>query len=83
VNQVGALEPLLTDRAEAKMRKQKKPAANVAPAAEQATAVHPMDAKQAISESQSEPKFQENYERLKAERLAREAKTERPKKSEQ
>jgi hypothetical protein len=76
VNQVGALEPLLIDRAEAKMRKGKRPAARFEGAAR---AVHPVDAKQTIAESQAQPEFQKNFERLKAERLAREA-IEEPKK---
>jgi hypothetical protein len=36
-------------------------------------ALNPNAAKQTISDSQAEPEFQKNRERLKAERLAREA----------
>jgi hypothetical protein len=37
-------------------------------------ALHPLTSKQAISESQDAPEFQQNHKRLRAERLAREAK---------
>jgi len=36
-------------------------------------ALNPNAARQTISDSQAEPKFQENHKRLKAERRAREA----------
>jgi hypothetical protein len=36
-------------------------------------ALNPNASKQAISDSQAAPEFQENHKRLKAERLAREA----------
>jgi hypothetical protein len=36
-------------------------------------ALNPLASRQAISESQAEPEFQENHKRLKANRLAREA----------
>jgi hypothetical protein len=37
-------------------------------------ALHPLASRQTISDSQAEPEFQENHKRLKADRLAREAK---------
>jgi hypothetical protein len=37
-------------------------------------ALHPLASRQTISERQAEPEFQENHRRLKADRLAREAK---------
>jgi hypothetical protein len=37
-------------------------------------ALHPLTARQTIADSQAAPEFQANLERLKAERLAREAK---------
>jgi hypothetical protein len=37
-------------------------------------ALNPIGSRQTIAESQAEPKFQENHNRLKADRLAREAK---------
>jgi hypothetical protein len=36
-------------------------------------ALHPVTSRQAISDSQAKPEFQQNLNRLKAERLAREA----------
>jgi hypothetical protein len=36
-------------------------------------ALNPVASRQTISDSQAEPEFQENHERLKADRLAREA----------
>jgi hypothetical protein len=36
-------------------------------------ALNPIASRQTISDSQSEPEFQENHKRLKANRLAREA----------
>jgi hypothetical protein len=36
-------------------------------------ALNPLASRQTISDSQAEPKFQENHKRLKADRLAREA----------
>jgi hypothetical protein len=36
-------------------------------------ALNPLASKQTISDSQAEPEFQENHKRLKADRLAREA----------
>jgi hypothetical protein len=36
-------------------------------------ALNPVASRQTISDSQVEPEFQENHERLKADRLAREA----------
>jgi hypothetical protein len=36
-------------------------------------ALNPLASKQAISDSQAEPEFQENHKRLRADRLAREA----------
>jgi hypothetical protein len=38
------------------------------------SALHPLTSRQKISDSQAEPEFQENHKRLKADRLAREAK---------
>jgi hypothetical protein len=38
------------------------------------TALNPVAAKQSISDRQAEPEFEENYKRLRADRLAREAK---------
>jgi hypothetical protein len=35
-------------------------------------ALNPLGSRQAISDSQAEPEFQENHKRLKADRLARE-----------
>jgi hypothetical protein len=37
-------------------------------------ALNPLASRQTISDSQAEPEFQENHKRLKADRLAREAK---------
>jgi hypothetical protein len=37
-------------------------------------ALDPMASRQTISDSQAEPEFQQNHKRLKADRLAREAK---------
>jgi hypothetical protein len=37
-------------------------------------ALNPIGSRQTIAESQAEPQFQENHKRLKADRLAREAK---------
>jgi len=37
-------------------------------------ALQPMTARQTISNEQAEPEFQENHKRLRADRLAREAK---------
>jgi hypothetical protein len=37
-------------------------------------ALNPMASRQTISDSQAKPEFQENHKRLKADRLAREAK---------
>jgi hypothetical protein len=37
-------------------------------------ALNPIGSRQTISDSQAEPEFQENHKRLKADRLAREAK---------
>jgi hypothetical protein len=37
-------------------------------------ALNPTASRQSISDSQAEPEFQENHKRLKADRLAREAK---------
>jgi hypothetical protein len=37
-------------------------------------ALNPILSRQTIAESQAEPEFQENHKRLKADRLAREAK---------
>jgi hypothetical protein len=37
-------------------------------------ALNPTGSRQTISDSQAEPEFQENHKRLKADRLAREAK---------
>jgi hypothetical protein len=37
-------------------------------------ALHPLASRRTISERQAEPEFQENHKRLKADRLAREAK---------
>jgi hypothetical protein len=37
-------------------------------------ALNPLGSRQTISENQAEPEFLENHKRLKAERLAREAK---------
>jgi hypothetical protein len=36
-------------------------------------ALHPISSRQTISDSQAKPEFQQNYERLRADRLAREA----------
>ena len=36
-------------------------------------ALHPLTSRQTITDSQADPKFQENHERLKADRRAREA----------
>ena len=36
-------------------------------------ALHPLASRQKITDSQADPKFEENQKRLKAERLAREA----------
>jgi hypothetical protein len=36
-------------------------------------ALNPLASRQAITDSQAEPEFQENHKRLKADRLAREA----------
>jgi hypothetical protein len=36
-------------------------------------ALHPLSLRQTISDSQAKPEFQENYNRLRADRLAREA----------
>jgi hypothetical protein len=36
-------------------------------------ALHPLTSRQAISDSQAAPEFQENHKRLRADRLAREA----------
>jgi hypothetical protein len=36
-------------------------------------ALNPLASRQTISESQAKPEFQENHQRLKADRLAREA----------
>jgi hypothetical protein len=36
-------------------------------------ALHPLVSRQAISDSQAVPEFQENHKRLRADRLAREA----------
>jgi hypothetical protein len=35
-------------------------------------ALHPLTSRQKITDSQADPKFEENHKRLKAERLARE-----------
>jgi len=36
-------------------------------------ALHPLNSRQKISESQAAPEFQQNHQRLRADRLAREA----------
>jgi hypothetical protein len=36
-------------------------------------ALHPLTSRQKITDSQADPKFEENHKRLKADRLAREA----------
>ena len=36
-------------------------------------ALHPLASRQTISDSQAEPEFEENHKRLRADRLAREA----------
>src|SRR3954468_15778463 len=56
------------------MTKQKKSAADQIEEESKRSALSPLATRQAISESQAEPEFQENHERLKAERLARESK---------
>ena len=43
-------------------------------AAEAARKFNPIDARQAIADHGSTPEFEENHQRLRAERLAREAK---------
>jgi hypothetical protein len=36
-------------------------------------ALHPLTSRQTITDSQADPKFEENHKRLRADRLAREA----------
>jgi hypothetical protein len=55
-----------------KMSKEKKSAEEQIADEAKRRALNPNAAKQTISDSQAEPEFQKNRERLKAERLARE-----------
>ena len=55
------------------MSKEKKSAEEQVADEAKRRALNPNAAKQTISESQTEPEFQKNRERLRAERLAREA----------
>jgi hypothetical protein len=56
------------------MSKEKKSAEEQVADEAKRRALNPNAAKQTISDSQAEPKFQKNRERLKTERLARETK---------
>ena len=55
------------------MSKEKKSAAEKLVDEAKRRTLNPMASRQTISDSQAEPEFQENHKRLKADRLAREA----------
>jgi hypothetical protein len=56
------------------MSKEKKSAAEQLVDEAKRRALNPLASRQTISDSQAEPEFQENHKRLRADRLAREAK---------
>ena len=56
------------------MSKEKKSAAEQVADEAKRRALNPMASRQTISNAQAEPEFQENHKRLRADRLAREAK---------
>jgi len=65
----------LTARAQGEaMSKQKKSAAEQVADEAKRRALNPLASRQTISNDQAEPEFQENHKRLRADRLAREAK---------